>query len=157
MKEGWIYQLESSREFFNRATDCLKEEHSGFAPQEGMYTVAQQVAHVAHTVDWFLDGAFSESGFDLDFEKLDQETSGFTSLKAARNWFERAMQRAIDTINDHNEQELLQPMPEGPIMGGAARITIFSGMVEHTAHHRGSLSVYARLLGLVPKMPYGDA
>jgi uncharacterized damage-inducible protein DinB len=28
-------------------------------------------------------------------------------------------------------------------------------MVEHTAHHRGALTVYSRLLGKVPLMPYG--
>jgi uncharacterized damage-inducible protein DinB len=27
--------------------------------------------------------------------------------------------------------------------------------VEHTAHHRGALTVYSRLLGKVPPMPYG--
>ena len=29
-----------------------------------------------------------------------------------------------------------------------------SGIVEHTAHHRGSLSTYTRLCGKVPPMPY---
>jgi uncharacterized damage-inducible protein DinB len=28
-------------------------------------------------------------------------------------------------------------------------------MVEHTAHHRGALTVYSRKLGKVPPMPYG--
>ena len=28
-------------------------------------------------------------------------------------------------------------------------------MVEHTAHHRGALTVYSRPLGKVPPMPYG--
>jgi hypothetical protein len=27
-------------------------------------------------------------------------------------------------------------------------------MVEHTAHHRGALTAYSRLLGKVPPMPY---
>jgi len=27
-------------------------------------------------------------------------------------------------------------------------------MVEHTAHHRGALTVYSRVLGKVPAMPY---
>ncbi len=27
---------------------------------------------------------------------------------------------------------------------------------SHTAHHRGALAVYARLLGKVPAMPYMD-
>ena len=32
-------------------------------------TVAQQVAHAAQTIDWFIEGASRPEGFDLDFEK----------------------------------------------------------------------------------------
>ena len=32
-----------------------------------MLSVAAQIAHAAHTVDWFITGAFSPQGFDLDF------------------------------------------------------------------------------------------
>jgi hypothetical protein len=31
--------------------------------------VAQQVAHAAQTLDWFVEGASKDAGFDLDFEK----------------------------------------------------------------------------------------
>jgi uncharacterized damage-inducible protein DinB len=39
-------------------------------------------------------------------------------------------------------------------MGGAPKRAVISGIVDHTAHHRGSLAVYARLRGKVPTMPY---
>jgi len=32
-------------------------------------------------------------------------------------------------------------------------MAIFSAITAHTAHHRGALTVYARILGLVPPMP----
>jgi hypothetical protein len=38
---------------------------------------------------------------------------------------------------------------------GAAAISA-RGSTDHTAHHRGALTVYSRLLGKVPKMPYAD-
>jgi uncharacterized damage-inducible protein DinB len=41
-------------------------------------------------------------------------------------------------------------------MGGLPRYAIVSALTDHTAHHRGALTVYARLLGLVPPMPYMD-
>jgi len=31
---------------------------------------------------------------------------------------------------------------------------VINAIVDHTAHHRGALSVYARLPGKVPMMPY---
>jgi uncharacterized damage-inducible protein DinB len=40
-------------------------------------------------------------------------------------------------------------------MGGMPRESIIGGIVDHTAHHRGALSVYARLVGREPAMPYG--
>ena len=41
-------------------------------------------------------------------------------------------------------------------MGGVPRAAILSGITDHTAHHRGALTVYARLLGKTPPMPYAD-
>jgi uncharacterized damage-inducible protein DinB len=40
-------------------------------------------------------------------------------------------------------------------MGGQPITDIVWAMVEHTAHHRGALTVYSRELGKVPVMPYG--
>jgi uncharacterized damage-inducible protein DinB len=39
-------------------------------------------------------------------------------------------------------------------MGGLPRQCIVGAISDHTAHHRGALGVYARLLGRVPAMPY---
>jgi uncharacterized damage-inducible protein DinB len=51
----------------------------------------------------------------------------------------------------------MAPIADGPIMGGAPRMAIFGAITDHTAHHRGALTVYARLGGAVPPMPYADA
>ena len=45
-------------------------------------------------------------------------------------------------------------LPEGPVMGGQPRFTIFGAITDHTTHHRGALTVYSRLRGHVPAMPY---
>jgi uncharacterized damage-inducible protein DinB len=45
-------------------------------------------------------------------------------------------------------------LPKDGVMGGAPRIAIVGAIADHTAHHRGALTVYARLLGVVPPMPY---
>ena len=39
-------------------------------------------------------------------------------------------------------------------MKGAPRAAVVGPIVDHTAHHRGALTVYARLLGKVAPMPY---
>ena len=117
-------------------------------------TAAQQVAHVAHTIDWFVQGAFRPEGFDTDWEAHAKLLAGCTSLAGARAWFERAVAAAAAKVEHLSDAELLTPMSDGPIMGGAPRLAIFGAINDHTAHHRGALTVYARLNRVVPPMPY---
>ena len=154
VKEGLVEQLKSVAEFFERSTRCLSEEDSEFSPSEGTFTVVNQVAHVAQTIDWFLEGMFNLHGFDLDFEEHAKAMMACTSLTSAREWFDRAMRNAIETIDSRTDQELLQPLPAGPVMGGAPRLAVVGAIADHTAHHRGALTVYSRLLEKVPLMPY---
>ncbi|HEY1338220.1 MAG TPA: DinB family protein [Bryobacteraceae bacterium] len=148
-------QLVASKDFFERSTRVLEEADSEFRPKEGMMTAAQQVAHAAQTLDWFVEGASRAEGFNLDFEKLAKEVEAVRSLAAARQMLEAAYNNAIQFLRSRSAEELANPLPEGPIMGGQPISDIVWAMVEHTAHHRGALTVYSRLLGKVPPMPYG--
>lgn len=156
MKESMKAQLATSLEYFQRSTRCLDEEDSGHAPAPGVFTAANQVAHTAHTVEWFLDGAFSPDGFDMGFEAAEEEVRSYDSLTDARAYLERAFARALELVDARSEAEWAAPLPEGPIMGGLPRHVIVSGIVEHTAHHRGALTVYSRTLGKTPNNPYMD-
>jgi uncharacterized damage-inducible protein DinB len=147
-------QLLASKDFFERSTRVLDEADSKFRPHEDMMTVAQQVAHTAHTLDWFIEGASRNEGFDLDFEKHAKTLAGVTSLTAARQWLETAYANAIQFVRSRTPEDLARPLPAGPVMGGQPISDIVWAMVEHTAHHRGALTVYSRSLGKVPVMPY---
>lgn len=150
-------ELNAMKEFFDRSTRALTEEDSSFVPAEGMWTAAQQVAHVAQTVEWFVEGAFAPGGFSMDWEGMDKKIRAVTSLAEARAWLDRAVATASARIESTSEEEWAAPLPPGPIMGGMPRFVIFGSMTDHTAHHRGALTVYARLRGKVPPMPYMDA
>src|SRR6202041_2128990 len=88
-------QMLRSKEFFERSTRVLDEAASGFRPLEGMMTVAQQVAHTAQTLDWFIEGASRPEGFDLNFEQHAKMLESVTSLAAARAMLETAYGNAI--------------------------------------------------------------
>jgi uncharacterized damage-inducible protein DinB len=148
-------QLLASKEFFERSTRVLEEADSGFRPREEMMTAAQQVAHTAQTLDWFVEGASRPEGFDLNFEKHARAVAEVTSLAAARQTLETAFAAAIEFIRSRTAEGLAEPLPPGLVMGGQPISDIVWSMVEHTAHHRGALAVYSRLLGKVPPMPYG--
>jgi uncharacterized damage-inducible protein DinB len=148
-------QILASKDFFDRSTRVLDEADSGFRPHPEMMTAAQQVAHTAQTLDWFIQGISRPEGFDLDFEAQGKSLAAVTSLAAARQALEAAFGNALQFIRSRSPEDLSKPLPPGPIMGGQPTSDIVWAMVEHTAHHRGALTVYSRLLGKVPPMPYG--
>jgi uncharacterized damage-inducible protein DinB len=146
-------ELATTEKFFLNTIACFEESDSTFAPQADMYTVAASVAHVARTVDWFIEGAFHRAdGFDMDFTTHIAEAKQVTSLLAAKSWLARSFVQAAGTITA-NAGRLAQPLPQG-IMAGLPRAAMVGGIVDHTAHHRGALAVYARLIAKTPAMPY---
>lgn len=148
-------QLLASKDFFTRSSRVLEEADSGFRPQPDMMTAAQQVAHAAQTLDWFIQGASRPEGFDLNFEEHAKALQAVTSLAAARQMLDKAYDNAIAYLRARTPEELAASLPAGPVMGGQPISDIVWAMVEHTAHHRGALTVYSRMLGKVPVMPYG--
>lgn len=148
-------QLLASKEFFERSTSVLEEADSQFRPSDGMMTAAQHVAHTAQTIDWFVEGAGRPEGFDLDFEKLGQALASVTSLAEARGMLEKAFDNVLRFVRSLGNDGLARPLPPGPIMGGQPIGSVVWAIIEHNAHHRGALTVYSRLLGKVPPMPYG--
>jgi uncharacterized damage-inducible protein DinB len=76
------------------------------------------------------------------------------SLTAAREWVDRAFAAAIEKTSAQSPEDLAVALPEGLVMGGAPRFAVFGAIQDHTAHHRGVLTVYSRLRGHTPAMPY---
>lgn len=156
MKDGLIYELESQKNFFLKTVECLDEKDSSFRPNEEMLTVAQHVGHAAETIDWFFDGAFGENGFNMDFDDYTEYLKKYKSFDEAIQLLKDSTAGAIEKIKSLSEVELMEPIT-GEVMKGAPKLAIVNGITDHTAHHRGSLAVYARLLGKVPSMPYEGA
>lgn len=150
---GFAVALENSLKYFRTTLSVFGEDDSGFAPRPEMFTVAAHVAHVADTVDWFVEGAFG-SGWDMDFEGHNQKAREVGSLGAAIEMLDRAYARAVDTVRGASDEALFSPIADERLMGPAPRSTIVGAIGDHSAHHRGALSVYARLLDREPAMPY---
>jgi uncharacterized damage-inducible protein DinB len=146
-------QLNNIKEYFERSTRLLEEEHSTYAPQDGLFTVVGHIAHSAQTIEWFFDSAFGTE-WNMDWAAMDKAVRTVTSLAEARAWFDRAISHAIEVAEAHTAAEWESPFKPNPIMGEIPRHSIVSAVLDHTAHHRGALTVYQRLLGITPLMPY---
>jgi uncharacterized damage-inducible protein DinB len=92
----------------------------------------------------------------MDFEAGMKEMMKVTSLAAAREMLDKSFAKALETTQAKSAEEWAACLPPNPIMGEIPRFVIIGSLVDHTAHHRGALTVYARLRGKVPPMPYAD-
>jgi uncharacterized damage-inducible protein DinB len=147
--------LASSHQFFRRSTSVLDERNADFAPQEGLLTVKDHVAHVAQALDWFLD-ALETGAYDMDFAGQVVAYRAVPSLAAAFDWVDRAFARAAEYLAGETAEGLAEMQPENAIMN-TPKGSVFGAVIEHTAHHRGALTVYSRLQGLTPPIPYKEA
>ena len=153
---AYAIPIKQALQFLSRTCSVFKEEDSGFAPDPGMFTVAQQIAHLAQTIDWFMEGGFGDKGFDLDFAAHHNAARQHNSLRDSLAWLARSVDNAADILDSKSADQMMEPIAEGPIMPGEPRAAIIAAIVEHTAHHRGSLAVYGRLLGYAPPIPYSE-
>jgi uncharacterized damage-inducible protein DinB len=153
VSEGLVKELESTQKFFKTTLSIFESDDAGFAPYPELYTVAGHVAHTADSIDWFIEGGFG-GGWDMEFEASIAKAKMVTSLQKATEWLDRSFANARGVVGAASDQVLFEPIPDTRIMGGAPRLAVVSGIVDHTAHHRGSLAVYARLIGKEPPMPY---
>jgi len=149
-----VAQLKTSLKYLKSTTSVFEEADAGFAPQPGLYTVAGHIAHAADSVEWFVEGAFGK-GWNMDFESLIAAARAVETLEEAHAWLDRAFAEAIAVFESASDEDLNATIPDERIMPGAPRHAIVGPIVDHTAHHRGALTVYARLLGKVSPMPYG--
>lgn len=152
-KKSLAKELEMSLDRLRKTLSVFGEEDSVFAPRPPLFTVAGHVAHAADSVDWFVEGAFG-TGWKMDFEAMEANARAVTSLAKASAWLGRAYAAAAEAVESASDKALSEPIPDRRIMDGAPRSAVVTAIVDHAAHHRGALAVYARLLGKVPVMPY---
>jgi uncharacterized damage-inducible protein DinB len=154
IKTEALSQIDFIRKTFDRTTSVLEEKDAAFRATPENATIAYHIAHVAQTIDWFREGGFGDH-WRMDFEVMGAEAARVQTLAEGRRWLADAWDRLRATVADLPEAKLEETMGDNPILPNRRRYHTLEGLVDHCAHHRGALAVYARLLGKVPPMPYG--
>jgi uncharacterized damage-inducible protein DinB len=155
LKAEALAEINETEKFLDRTLRCFDESDSLFRAAPACYSVAAHVRHAARAIDWFREGALHDR-WNLDFEADIAEAHAATSLEEARADLAVAFSRLREEIATTPAGRLAELLPDNPILPGRPRLHVVGGVVDHTAHHRGALAVYARLLGKEPLMPYGD-
>ena len=169
-------------EYFLRTLSAFNDEDSSFRPQQNMLSVKDQVLHTVGAIELFVSAylstidstskithtsfrpgeAWSGSSTavtdmrwtqNADKKHYDEQVD----MKEIKEIFSKTMAYASDVFSIPSEAELQQPIGENSLVPDFFRAEdIIEIMLDHTAHHRGALAQYARLLGHSPKIPYFD-
>ncbi|MFY8300823.1 DinB family protein [Pseudoalteromonas sp. SS15] len=169
-------------EFFLRTLSAFNDEDSNFRPQQNMLSVKDQVMHTVGAIELFVSAylatlestsKITHTSFrpgqvwlgsstavtdmrwtqNADKKQFDEEVN-MEEIKAI---FSKTMAYASDAFAIPSEVELQQPIGENSLVPDFfCAEDIIEIMLDHTAHHRGALAQYARLLGHSPKIPYFD-
>jgi len=145
--------IRQERHFLQNILKDFREEHSDFKPTEEMRTVGQQIKHIALSTNFFYEIAFGK-GFKMSFQEYLEEMKKPISLRDALKLLDEAYEEAISLVKDKTHDEMKSPIPPNPMLQGFTLESIIYRSMDHTAHHRGMLTVYLRLLGITPIMVY---
>ncbi len=175
-------RIRAHKQFFRRTLQAFEEQDAAFQPRPEMLSVAGHIHHVIAGLELFLAGVFPAMerfqgrewrsrrgegqtwlglgpGFtSMEWTKVSNEDlsgadGGEAPLAFALRAFEETMDLAAELYGQLSRQELLMMLPENPIQLRTPQEAL-EIMLDHTAHHRGALAQYARLLDREPKIPY---
>ena len=152
LSEFLVTQLKSTQDFILNTVSSFDEADSNYAPEKDMLTVAQHVYSVAQGAEWLIAGAMSPDGFDRDYAGMQERVMKCESLEAAVTKLKGAFKNAIQNIEKKPDDFFLRVLP-APMDADLLNSIIWT-FTDHMAHHRGSLAVYARMLGKTPKPCY---
>ena len=157
LREMVVKELKEIGRRFTKTVSVFEEADAGFSPKEEMHSVAYTIAHAGESIVWLIEGGFNPGGFDMDFEAQHRKVAEKSStLAEALAHFDECVERAVAVIEKRGDFDFMGTLPAGPVLGGQPKIMLIEAVSDHTASHRGTLGVYARLLGKVPPMPYED-
>src|SRR5690606_37555263 len=110
------YELRSAQAFLLHTASVFDDRHADTAPWEGAFTVTNQLAHIALTLDWFVEGATRAEGFDMNFEDHYTAIYATKTLAEAREQLDRSFAQVREWLRNTSDAELSAPLPAGPVL-----------------------------------------
>ncbi|MCP4727525.1 MAG: DinB family protein [bacterium] len=148
--------ITKERKFLNNILKDLKPEHGDFKPADEMLTASQQIKHIALTGKWFYSKALG-TGFEFaSFDAYLEEMQKPLTLQEALDLLNETYEESVRAFGNMTEKEFDEIVKDDPMLGTFKKSDMIFYNNEHTAHHRGALSVYLRLLGITPTMIYAE-
>ena len=153
---GWVVKGASTQRLSFHKDVASAVQGARFVQESGPERAEAKIALLAESDELVL----ADVGVELagsrvvtfEFENVPAEAASFLAARKPV----LPDPKVLETTQAKSAEEWAANLPPNPIMGESPRFVIIGALVDHTAHHRGALTVYARLRGKVPPMPYGE-
>ncbi len=148
-----LYNLlkDAMERHFRETSPLVNQLHDNIVlsrPLKGGRELGEIMLHLLRSIEYYMRGLTT----DL-WEPLPYTLESYKSSEAIIGLANEAFTRAIDYMNKVTPDGLLRVTDSFNRSASVAEIIL--GMIEHSVHHRGQITVYYRLLGLEPHtIPY---
>jgi uncharacterized damage-inducible protein DinB len=153
ISEWMATELASEMDMTQSLLARIPDEMLNWQPTGDLHSVVWNAAHLVEIISW-VPGILSESEFDIAPAGEDPSVSPeVTQTKQLLESFHRHRAEAISALQGVEDSVMDEPWSLK--MGGQVLFTMKKGdclrkwVFSHSAHHRGILSAYLRMSGLV--------
>lgn len=141
----FLERWEGSKRYLLAIADAMPAEKYDFRPSPEEMTFAEQVMHIAVTVEWHIASRFE--GLNTPYRTKEYQASGLDK-EAIKNVLVREMDRAAERIRNFDPGRLTDTNRYGEFTRTSRQFLMLAA--DHIAHHRGQLVVYLRMNGIQP-------
>jgi len=140
IKAAFVKHLKTSKDFTLKVADQMPEASYDFKLTPPQMSFAQQIVHLAQSLDEFLS--------PLTGERPNPGKPASLNKKDVMAFAQQSFDRAIERVNKLTMEQISKSYKsEEGMMTGLEYLMI---MMDHTTHHRASAEMYLRAKGIKP-------
>ena len=140
IKATYVKHLKTSKDFTLKVADQMPEASYDFKLTPPQMSFAQQIVHLAQSLDEFLS--------PLGGERPNPGKPASLNKKDVMAFVQQSFDRAIERINKLTPEQISKSYKseDGTMTG----LELLMFMMDHTTHHRASAEMYLRAKGIKP-------
>ncbi|MCC5937037.1 MAG: DinB family protein [Lunatimonas sp.] len=141
----FLERWEGSKQYMLAIASEMPEELYGFRPTSEEMSFAEQLMHIAVTIEWHIFSRFDRQ--NTPYRVQEYRAEGLSKQEII-NVLEKEMDKAAAHIAQFDPSRLIEHNQYGELRRTSRQFLLLAA--DHIAHHRGQLVVYLRMNGIKP-------
>jgi uncharacterized damage-inducible protein DinB len=156
LAQSFLAELKHESTATKKMFERLPFDKSEYKPHEKSMALLRLATHIAEMPLWL---AMTITTDGMDITTTDYKPYVPKNNEDLLNFFDENLKKVEDILNNCSDEEMLKSwtMKSGDnVIFSMPKVSVIRGMImNHSAHHRGQLSVYFRLLDIPVPGTYG--